>query len=79
MTSMFTFDCLVCREERPDHLISVEKIYFQTDPRRKDLLVQLNARYCNDRPECEAAVKNLDIRYPGVPHALPIRVDTVEL
>lgn len=47
-----TWTCHICKEERPDHLISV-----YTKPLKVAGMVcgEMNVRYCNDKESCIAA------------------------
>lgn len=44
---MITWTCMVCGNERPDHLISV-----YTERQFKPFEMSVNIRYCNDNIEC---------------------------
>lgn len=46
-----TWTCHVCGDERPDDKISVASASFTIVGDAKG---QVNRRYCNDRPACEA-------------------------
>jgi hypothetical protein len=46
-----TWTCHICKEERPDPVISVHK----SERQIQGLSVVQNVRYCNDRPDCIAA------------------------
>ncbi len=44
-----TWSCMVCQDVRPDRLISVFKVNRRTE---RNVEVQANVRYCNDRAAC---------------------------
>lgn len=46
---MISWTCHVCKDERPDHLISVCKSKVALEG---GIVVDQNVRYCNDRKEC---------------------------
>jgi hypothetical protein len=50
------WDCMVCRQRRPDKFISVI-----THPRDDDGVAFINVKYCNDRDECicDANIKEI--------------------
>lgn len=54
---MTTFDpgtwmCHICKEERPDHLISVLRKPLRTVDGVLSRTISENVRYCNDKPSC---------------------------
>lgn len=63
-----SWPCCICEEWRPDHLISVKRTRFRNHLKglsnpigtylreRLGNAMQMNVRYCNDRPECVEAV-----------------------
>lgn len=56
-----TWTCHVCHEERPDERISVLST---TKMLESDIPVQMNVRYCNDRPACIDGARSVDFLSP---------------
>lgn len=54
-----TWTCHVCHDERPDRLISVLSTKHLLGPAKVE--VQVNVRYCNDRPECVAGAPDVNM------------------
>ena len=52
-----TWECHVCHDVRPDDKISVHK-------EQRDI-VEVNVRYCNDRPECRQGAPAVADRWLG--------------
>jgi hypothetical protein len=47
-----TWTCHICGDRRPDHFISVAHRKVDMTPTGHRQVVQINARYCNDRSDC---------------------------
>jgi hypothetical protein len=55
-----TWTCHVCKDERPDSVISVMSFdVVISKPGAPAFSVTQNVRYCNDRPECVAEAPNV--------------------
>lgn len=55
---MITWECHICKEERPDAAISVlsKPLDFGDGP-----VGTQNIRYCNDRPACSSAAREFSL------------------
>ncbi len=56
------FDCNICRRVRPFDIISVMPFFLNRPDIAPEYQICLNVRYCNDTPECIAAVEEYGAR-----------------
>lgn len=61
MLDDLTWQCHICKRERPDSKISV---YRKHGTLPGGFPYQQNIRYCNDSPECTVAASNFDFIKP---------------
>lgn len=53
-----TWECHICKEERPDARISVHRKPLMGVNGVPSRVISENVRYCNDNPECHRAAKS---------------------